>query len=76
VQRRKRDYHESVLASEPAPETLFYSDSGVAIPPLYSPDFSDPTILPLPKSPSTSQQGKKKAPPSKKEKQFWPFFEE
>jgi hypothetical protein len=65
VPRKKRDYHESVLASEPAPETLFYSDDGVAIPPLYSPDFSDPTILAMPKSPSTSQRGKKKAPPSK-----------
>jgi hypothetical protein len=51
VPRKKRDYHESVLASEPAPETLFYSDDGVAIAPLYSPDFSDPSILALPKSP-------------------------
>jgi hypothetical protein len=57
VPRKKRDFHESVLASVPAPETRFYSDGGVAIPSLYSP--ADPTILALPKSPSTSQRGKK-----------------
>jgi hypothetical protein len=64
VPRKKRDYHESVLASEPAPETLFYSGNDmVALRPLYSPVLSGPTTLALPKSPSTSERGKKKAPP-------------
>jgi hypothetical protein len=65
VARKKRDHDESVLPAEPAPETLYYSDGGVAIRPLYSPDFSE-TIQSPPESPSTSQQGKKQA-------SFWPF---
>jgi hypothetical protein len=75
VARKKRDHDESVLPAEPAPETLYYSDGGVAIRPLYSPDFSE-TILSPPESSSTSQRGKKQAPPSKKPAQFWPFHEE
>jgi hypothetical protein len=78
VPRKKRDYHESnvLAAAEPTPKTLFYSEVVLLFLRFILQVFLIQPSYHCPKSPSTSPQGKKKAPPAKKGMQFWPFFEE